>query len=134
MFVAIDYMLPWDMMSPKVLKVICSMFLFTCLTHFCSSWPGLLQFGVRLGESCCHVWGHQHHCQTGPLGPTPAPKMHHHALRLCRNVSSPHASTKRDGMFDLHETCWGGRCLGSASEQLAYELETTYIEQSILNL
>lgn len=37
-------------------------------------------------------------------------------------------------MFDLHETCWGGRCLGSASEQLAYELETTYIEQSILNL
>ena len=31
MFVAIDYMLPWGMMSPKVLKVIRSMFLFTRL-------------------------------------------------------------------------------------------------------
>ena len=32
MFVTIDYMLPWDMMSPKILKVIRSVFLFTCLT------------------------------------------------------------------------------------------------------
>lgn len=35
---------------------------------------------------------------------------------------------KREGMFDLHETCMGGGNLGWRSEELACEVETIYIE------
>lgn len=90
MLVAVDHAVPQVMMVPQSPEDDRSRSALHLLdSSFCSSWPGLLQFGLRLGESCRYVRGHQHHCQTGPLGPSPAPQMHHHALRLCRNVSTP---------------------------------------------
>lgn len=60
----------------------------TLRLRLCSR-PGLLQPGVRLGESSRHVRGGQHRGHAGPPGPSSASQVHHRALRLRRDVRAP---------------------------------------------
>lgn len=58
---------------------------FPCCSRF-----GLLDSGVRLGESSCDVRGDKHSIKTGSSGPPKTTKMHHYALCVLWDVSGTH--------------------------------------------